>query len=96
MAQKRQSEVEAATHAAISWLSLVDAGNYDEVWSLSSSLMRNPVPQAEFVRAVSAAREPLGKLVSRELKDAHYAETLPGAPEGHYVVLRYTTSFEDK
>jgi len=95
-AQERQAEVEAATSAAKSWLALVDAGKYDEAWSASSTLMRSAVPQGQFFHAVSAAREPLGKLVSRELKDARYAESLPGAPDGHYVVLRFATSFENK
>jgi len=43
-----------------------------------------------------ASRDPLGAMVSRKLKSATYAKTLPGAPDGEYVVIQYETSFEHK
>jgi hypothetical protein len=30
------------------------------------------------------------------LKAAHYATSLPGAPDGKYVVIRYASSFQNK
>jgi hypothetical protein len=45
---------------------------------------------------VKAVRAPLGKLVSRKLKSRQYAESLPGAPDGKYVVIQYDTVFENK
>ncbi len=39
---------------------------------------------------------PIGKPVSRHLKSTRYAEELPGAPDGEYVVIEYETSFEKK
>lgn len=45
---------------------------------------------------VAAVREPLGKVVSIRLKTAHYATSLPGAPDGKYVVLKYASSFQNK
>ena len=41
-------------------------------------------------------RAPLGKLVSRKLKSREYAEKMPGAPDGRYVVVQYDTVFENK
>jgi hypothetical protein len=41
-------------------------------------------------------RKPLGSLVSRKLKSAKYTKTLPGAPDGEYVVLQFATSFTNK
>lgn len=38
----------------------------------------------------------MGKVVSRRLKTAHYATSLPGAPDGKYVVLKYASSFQNK
>lgn len=46
--------------------------------------------------ALHATRDPLGKLVSRKLKSADYKTSLPGAPDGQYVVIQYETSFEHK
>jgi hypothetical protein len=38
----------------------------------------------------------LGKLLSRKLKSATYKTTMPGAPDGEYVVIQYDSSFEHK
>lgn len=43
-----------------------------------------------------ASRDPLGKVLTRKLKSATYAKTLPGAPDGEYVVIQYESSFEHK
>ena len=38
----------------------------------------------------------LGKVLSRKLVSKTYTESLPGAPDGKYVVVQYRTSFEHK
>lgn len=43
-----------------------------------------------------AVREPLGKINSRKLKSATYKTSLPGAPDGQYIVIQYDSSFEHK
>ena len=43
-----------------------------------------------------ATRTPLGQTVSRKVRSAVYKTSLPGAPDGEYVVIQYTTSFEHK
>jgi hypothetical protein len=45
---------------------------------------------------MQGARQPLGKLVSREFKSTHYTTSAPGAPDGQYVIIQYNTSFENK
>jgi hypothetical protein len=35
-------------------------------------------------------------MVARELKSKQYTKTLPGAPDGEYVVIQYKTTFENK
>ena len=52
--------------------------------------------EAQWRQSIGGARGPLGKLVSRRLQSARYTRTLPGAPDGEYVVLRYATTFEHK
>ncbi|MGA7319684.1 MAG: DUF4019 domain-containing protein, partial [Candidatus Sulfotelmatobacter sp.] len=42
------------------------------------------------------SRDPLGKMLSRKLKSATYTTTLPGAPDGEYVVIQYESGFEHK
>jgi hypothetical protein len=46
--------------------------------------------------SLRAARKPLGELVSRKLKSANFMTSLPGAPDGEYVVLQFETAFENK
>ena len=43
-----------------------------------------------------AVRKPLGKLISRKVKTNVYTSSLPGAPDGDYVVIQFDTSFENK
>jgi len=41
-------------------------------------------------------RASLGTVVSRKVKSARYLTTLPGAPDGQYVVIQYQSSFGHK
>jgi hypothetical protein len=41
-------------------------------------------------------RKPLGPLVSRKVKSAQELTSLPGAPDGHYIVMQFETSFANK
>ena len=86
----------AASAAAERWLGLVDSGNYAESWKQAASLFRAKITADQWERAVRSAREPLGRLVSRRLVSSQFTRTLPGAPDGDYVVLRYETAFEKK
>jgi hypothetical protein len=45
---------------------------------------------------MKSTRAPLGAVRTRKLKSATYTKTLPGAPDGEYVVIQYDTSFENK
>jgi hypothetical protein len=85
-----------ALPAAQAWLKLVDAGKYDASWKQSSKLFQGALSKAQWGQQLSGARKPLGKLVSRALKSARYAEKLPGAPDGKYVVIQFDTAFENK
>ena len=88
-------EQEAQT-AAGQWLALTDAGKFAEGWKAAASYLQKAAPQQQFVQSLDAVRKPLGKLVSRKLKSAKYTKTVPGAPDGEYVILQFDTSFENK
>ena len=85
-----------AQTSAQAWVALTDSGKYAESWQEGASLFKTAVTQSGWVDALTAVRKPLGKVVSRKLKNATYTKTLPGAPDGEYVVLQYDTSFENK
>jgi hypothetical protein len=86
----------AARDAAKSWLGVVDSGKYAESWSQASSIFRKQVSAEQWENAVRSARGPLGKLLTREFRSAEYSRTLPGAPDGEYVVIQYDGSYENK
>ncbi|HXM34427.1 MAG TPA: DUF4019 domain-containing protein [Pyrinomonadaceae bacterium] len=91
-----QTAVDEATKAADRWLKLVDAGDYKQSWDTASSLLKNAVTGDQWAQQVGTARKPLGALVSRKLKSAQYATSLPGAPDGKYVVIQYESVFQNK
>jgi len=82
----------AATAAAPAWLKQIDAGNYAASWRDASGA----VTEKGLVDALSRARKPLGPLVSRKLTTAQSATSLPGAPDGNYVVMQFDSSFANK
>jgi len=43
--------------------------------------------------ALAKVRAPLAAVLSRKLTSATFTKTLPGAPEGAYVVIQYETDF---
>lgn len=57
---------------------------------------KNAVTQEQWEQAVQAVRLPLGKLLSRKVKSTGYETSLPGAPDGEYVVIQFETVFENK
>jgi hypothetical protein len=91
-----QAAVEQATKAAESWLKLLDNGAYRACYQQASQIVKDHLSEEEFVHQFSTARKPLGAVVSRKLKVAQYATSLPGAPDGQYVVMEYDTSFANK
>jgi hypothetical protein len=86
----------AAVESAQAWLELVDGGNFAKSWEDASGCFKSAVSQTDWDKAVQTARTPLGKAVSRKIKSRQYGTSLPGAPDGEYVVLQYDTAFENK
>ncbi|MCI0409445.1 MAG: DUF4019 domain-containing protein, partial [Acidobacteria bacterium] len=67
-----------------------------ESWDEAAQLFKGAVTKDKWKETLAAVRNPLGRLVSRKPKSRQYAETLPGAPDGKYVVIQYDASFENK
>lgn len=82
--------------AAASWLELVDGEEYASSWQSAAAFFKNAVTVQQWREAAQAARTPLGWLTSRSVKSTTAAKTLPGAPDGDYVVLQFDTTFERK
>jgi len=85
-----------AEQATRDWLVMADAEDAPSTWAAAASLFRQAIPLDQWARSLSAARTPLGAVVSRTLRDARVATELPGAPDGEYVVFQFDTQFERK
>jgi hypothetical protein len=88
--------VSAATNAAESWLKLVDEQHYAESWQGAASVFRTAISSEAWSQAVGGVRGPLGKLGTRRLASANYTTSVPGVPDGKYVIMVFETSFEQK
>ena len=91
-----QAAVEQAKKSADAWLKLVDEEKYRESWGQAATFFKNHVTAEGWEQMVGAARKPLGTTLSRNFKLAKYSTSLPGAPDGQYVVIQYDTSFANK
>jgi hypothetical protein len=96
LTQAQQKPEQLAQQSADSWVGLVDSGKYAESWQEASSVFKAHVCKDDWQKMMHATRDPLGKMISRKLKSATYTKSLPGAPDGEYVVIHYDTSFEHK
>ena len=85
-----------AVAVAEEWLTMVDDGKYAESWKEAAQYFKNAVRQEQWEQSLQAVRNPLGKLISRKVKSKTYMTSLPGAPDGEYVVIQFETSFENK
>ena len=90
------AEISAAEASTLAWLSLTDGGRYAESWQEASSFFRAAITAEDWVKALEGARASFGGVRSRETASAEYATTLPGAPDGEYVVFLFNASFENK
>ena len=92
----QQKAEDLAQKASGEWLALTDSGKYAESWDEASTVFKTAVTKDQWQGALHKVRDPLGKLISRKFKSATYTKSLPGAPDGEYVVIQYETNFENK
>jgi hypothetical protein len=85
-----------AKAAAVRWLQLVDQGSYAASWDQAAGPMRAAATRPAWEDTLKAVRAPLGAVWARTPKSAVFAKSLPGAPDGEYVVIQFVTEFEHK
>jgi hypothetical protein len=95
--QSNNSEAEnAALKSAKAWLVLVDSEKYEESWDQAAEYFKGAVPKAQWQQSMQSVRKPIGKNISRKLQSSLYLTSLPGGPDGEYVVIKFDSSFENK
>ncbi len=91
-----QTKEKIAIQEAENWLSIVDSENYKDSWSMAATFFKNAVTKDQWIGSMNTNRRPLGKMIKRKLKNNQYMTSLPGAPDGEYVVIQFDTTFENK
>jgi serine/threonine protein kinase len=86
----------AAVEPAQIWLQNIDAGNYAQSWTNAAAYFQQAITPEKWVEAVQQARKSFGPLISRTVKSAQEMSSLPGAPDGRYIVMQFATSFANK
>ena len=92
----QEAAIEQARTAARAWLALLDGYEFEESWRAAGEMLKGTVTQEEFATKMSATLGPLGAVSSRGAKSSEHSTTLPGAPDGEYVVLKFDTVFKNE
>lgn len=78
------------------WMILIDDQNYGEAYQQMGAAGREKATLASWAQEIRGAREPLGAVSSRTLKDVKMTKTLRGMRDGQYAAVRYDTGFARK
>ncbi|HNR93541.1 MAG TPA: DUF4019 domain-containing protein [Kiritimatiellia bacterium] len=95
-ARPRHPEEAAAMYAAQAWLQEVDSGAYAASWSNAAAYFQGAVAESDWAGMMTSGRAPLGEIISRDFKSARHFTSLPGVPDGDYIVIQFKTSFARK
>jgi Protein of unknown function (DUF4019) len=90
------AEEQAAERQALGFLGYLDHGRFADSYAYTGMLIRAQLDKEAYAKQLEKARAGVGALLSRELINASYTPTVPGAPEGQYVVLNYGASFANR
>lgn len=89
-------DVAVAIVAAERWLALADADDVAGSLAASSAVFRAVVSEEQWLASLQRVRGTLGAVVEREYATSRYTTEVPGAPDGEYVILEYSTQLERK
>lgn len=82
--------------AAKDWLTIVDSGNYTKSWQEADAFFQTTLSESKWDGALKGIRAPLGKVISRTEISSKQLSSLPGVPDGEYLIIQYKTTFENK
>ncbi|MDQ1453632.1 MAG: hypothetical protein QOK38_3498 [Acidobacteriaceae bacterium] len=92
-----QDSAESQAQASdLTWLAMINQGKYAQSWETASDSFQSAMKEEDWQRALDHVRTPLGKVLKRNLSASNYTTSLPGAPDGQYVVTSFNTQFEHK
>lgn len=82
-----------AKQRADAWLSLLDAGRFEESWDAAAPFLKQRTPRSGWAESAVAIRASLGTPRLRKLISLMETRSVPSAPQGRYIVLEYHSKF---
>jgi hypothetical protein len=89
-----EDQVDNALAVSKTWVSQIDAGQYDESYAFGCGAMHDKVPQDRWSEILKALRTPWGPVVSRKQISHIYKPDGFEGTEGEFMVITYDTSFQ--
>jgi hypothetical protein len=86
----------AAVEGAKAWLLVMDVGRYADGWRQASKFLRESVPEDKWVETMQAVRNPMGALVTREVKSTEFRRMMAHTLKGKYLIIDFETAFSNK
>ena len=78
------------------WLKLVDDEKYSASWKTAAQIFKDAVKPEQWVETISGVRSAMGPVLNRRLFHDRFTTTLPGMPDGEYIIIRFVTEFKNK
>jgi hypothetical protein len=94
--QQRTIDKEAALDATNVWFKYLDERKYEKLWEISSELLKLKNDKNDFIREIRGIREPLGKVLERNLQVNEVMPLIEHYPDDKYRKIVYWSKYEKK
>ena len=95
-ADDEEIDVTPAIAAAERWLALIDEGRIGASWEEAAPIFQEAMSRHRWETTLPGVRDPLGMPVTRKMRQADVARSMPNAPAGQYVVIYFDTRFQNR
>jgi len=78
------------------WLALADKLDGSATWDAAGPKFQSALSKERWTQALKDARGPFGAVLQRAVLTTRFTKSIPGQPDGDYVLLQFRTSFAKK
>lgn len=82
-----------ANSQAVSWLALVDQGQYGSSWLDAGPIFKDVITRDQWVAAMRVTRQPLGQQRTRKVDSHSTTNSLGYGTRGNFMTITYRSSF---
>jgi len=94
--EQRRIDKEAAIEVTNTWFKYLDEKNYEKLWEISSDLFKLKTDKKDFLREIKGIRDPLGKVIDRDLQFNDKMPLIKHYPDGTYRKVVFWSKYENK